>query len=160
MEKPQGAERKHVYLCTDEGGQQTVAKICFSEYPWQLHQELAERSLTPALLPGKREFPGGVRLVEMGYLARAEGWMSLQDFDGDWDEVEGLLRAALQELQQCCGGRAVHGDLREPNLLIRCAGPGQARALVAAAGCGEPQHCAGCGAVSVQARFNAAQVLS
>ncbi len=115
------APHKHVYLASSAEGESIVVKLMFVDYPcpWALHQEMAQAGITPKLVAPPSTY-GGVQAVRMEHLSRAEGWIPLQEFDGDWDAASDLCLTALGCMQQCLSSHAVHGDLRAPNVMIRC----------------------------------------
>ena len=117
------AKSSHVYLCTcADGGSRVVVKLLLGPYPSALHTELAGKGLMPKLLQEPVFYPGGYTKVEMEYLDQADGWSSLQSFDGpaSSDQLQRAFDSALCGLQECLRGKAVHGDLREPNIFLRC----------------------------------------
>ncbi|KAK9827443.1 hypothetical protein WJX74_002905 [Apatococcus lobatus] len=67
----------------------------------------------------QKRYPGGQHLVEMEYLDPQHGWISLANFDGDWASARFMLEELLQKWQACCDNKAVHGDLRPPNIFLR-----------------------------------------
>jgi len=115
------AKRKHVYHVTSEDGKSWVAKVVAMPYPWQLHQELSNLGLAPKLTGPLEQCPGKVQVIKMEYLDPADGWMRLERFIGDWDALHEVAMEALESLQSCLEGKAVHGDLNPGNLLVRYA---------------------------------------
>ena len=115
------AKRKHVYHVTPEEGKSLVAKVVATPYPCQLHEELSDLGLAPKLVAPVEEFPGQVQVIKMEYLGPADGWMRLERFSGDWDALHEVAMEALESLQTCLDGKAVHGDLNPGNLLVRYA---------------------------------------
>ena len=51
----------------------------------------------------------------------SDGWKLLNSFSGDWNVLHEVAMGALNSLQSCLSGTAVHGDLNPGNLLVRCA---------------------------------------
>ncbi len=98
-----------------------VLKLLLGEYPTELHEALAGAELMPKLLASPKQYPGEYTLVEMEYLDPADGWASLASFSGAADPlvVAEACNAALQKLHACLEGKALHGDLRAPNIFIR-----------------------------------------
>ena len=67
------------------------------------------------------QLPGGFLLLVLEFLDPTDGWMSLENFDDATTSSEKLRAAclrALESLQTCLDGKAVHGDLRSPNVFI------------------------------------------
>ena len=60
-------------------------------------------------------------MIKMEYLDPSDGWMRLERFNGDWDALHEVAMKALESLQSCLDGKAVHGDLNPSNLLVRYA---------------------------------------
>lgn len=116
-------KRKHVYHVTDEEGKSLVAKVVATAYPCQLHEELSDLGLAPKLVVPVEECPGRVQVIKMEYLDPSDGWMRLESFNGDWDALHEVAMKALESLQSCLDGKAVHGDLNPSNLLVRELGP-------------------------------------
>ncbi len=114
-------KRKHVYHVTDEEGKSLVAKVVATAYPCQLHEELSDLGLAPKLVVPVEECPGRVQVIKMEYLDPSDGWMRLERFNGDWDALHEVAMKALESLQSCLDGKAVHGDLNPSNLLVRYA---------------------------------------
>ncbi len=114
-------KRKHVYHVTDEEGKSLVAKVVATAYPCQLHEELSDLGLAPKLVVPVEECPGRVQVIKMEYLDPSDGWMRLERFNGDWDALHEVAMEALESLQSCLDGKAVHGDLNPSNLLVRYA---------------------------------------
>lgn len=110
---------KHVYHITSETGKSWVAKVVATTYPWQLHQQLSKLGLAPKLTGPLEKYPGGVAVIQMEYLDPADGWTPLDRFTGDWDSLQDVALDALELLQTCCDGKAVHGDLNPNNLFVR-----------------------------------------
>ena len=115
------AKRKHVYLVTPEEGKSFVAKVVATPYPCQLHEELSDLGLAPKLVAPVEECPGWVQVIRMEYLDPADGWTRLERFNGNWDALHEVALEALESLQSCLDGKAVHGDLNPGNLLVRYA---------------------------------------
>lgn len=115
------AERKHVYHVTPRETKSLVAKVVSTPYPCQLHEELSDLGLAPKLLSPVEEYPGRVQVIKMEYLDPTDGWMRLERFIGDWDDLHEVALEALESLQSCLDGKAVHGDLNPSNLLVRYA---------------------------------------
>ena len=115
------ATRKHVYHVTPKEGESLVAKVVATPYPCQLHEELSDLGLTPKLVVPVEEYPGRVQVIKMEYLDPTDGWMRLERFNGDWDALHEVAMEALESLQSCLDGKAVHGDLNPSNLLVRYA---------------------------------------
>ena len=113
------AKRKHVYHVTPEEGKSLVAKVVATPYPCQLHEELGDLGLTPKLVAPVEEYPGRVQVIKMQYLDPTDGWMCLERFNGDWDALHEVAMEALESLQSCLDGKAVHGDLNPSNLRVR-----------------------------------------
>ena len=111
----------YVYRYRSTAGGLRVVKIILGTYPTALHHEIAGKGLMPKLLEEPMHYPGGYTMVEMEYLDPADGWASLQSFTGPADpgDVERACNYALQGLHESLGGKAVHGDLRAPNVFIR-----------------------------------------
>lgn len=110
-----------MYRYSSSDGRPRVIKLLLGSYPATLHTELAEKGLMPKLLVDPVTYPGGYTMVEMEYLDLSDGWSSLQFFRGqvDPDQVQRAFDHALRGLQECLGGKAVHGDLRAPNIMVR-----------------------------------------
>ena len=107
-----------VYKCVDAQGKAIVSKILPGHaYPLELHQELAVRGL--ALTPTVTQLAGNFTLLEAEFLAPSDGWMRLDGFRGDVDALETACSEAVAVLHSCLEGRAVHGDLRPPNMFAR-----------------------------------------
>ena len=96
-----------MYRYNSSDGRPRVIKLLLGSYPATLHTELAEKGLMPKL--------GGYTMVES----------SLHFFRGqvDPDQVQRAFDLALMGLQECLGGKAVHGDLRAPNIMVRYGTP-------------------------------------
>lgn len=58
-------------------------------------------------------------MVEMDYLDPSEGWTPLLAYQGDASALETALQKAISAFHQCLDGKAVHGDLRPPNIFVR-----------------------------------------
>ncbi|KAL3156578.1 hypothetical protein ABBQ38_000868 [Trebouxia sp. C0009 RCD-2024] len=112
--------------CSETAGKSWVAKVVATTYPWQLHQQLSKLGLAPKLTGPLEKYPGGVAVIQMEYLDPADGWTPLDRFTGDWDSLQDVALDALELLQTCCDGKAVHGDLNPNNLFVRLPklGPG------------------------------------
>lgn len=107
-----------VYKCIDAQGKAIVSKILPGHaYPLELHQELALKGL--ALAPAVTRLAGNFTLLETEFLSPSEGWMRLDVFRGDMDALETACSEAIAGLHSCLEGRAVHGDLRPPNMFAR-----------------------------------------
>jgi hypothetical protein len=107
-----------VYKSVDAHGKTIVSKIIPGHaYPLELHKELAEKGL--ALTPTVAQLPGNFTLLETEFLAPSEGWMRLDEFRGNVDALETACSNAVACLHSCLDGRAVHGDLRPPNIFAR-----------------------------------------
>ena len=111
-----------VYLCTDKENEakQIIVKIIAGDsYPISLHEELAALGHAPTLHYHQR-LSGGFMLLCYEFLSATDGWVSLNHFD--CKEALPLLQAAcekaLSALHSCLGGRAVHGDMRPPNIFM------------------------------------------
>ena len=115
------AERKHVYHVTPREGKSLVAKVVSTPYPCQLHGELSDLGMAPKLLSSVEEYSGRVQVIKMEYLDPTDGWMHLERFNGEWDALHEVAMEALQSLQGCLDGKAVHGDLNPSSLLVRYA---------------------------------------
>ena len=102
-----------------QDGSFSFVKITNAPYPANLHQEAGDAGLVPRLHQDKGRFPGGQYLVEMEYLDPEDGWISLESFAGDWEEARPILHALLEGWHACCNHKAVHGDLRAPNIALR-----------------------------------------
>lgn len=75
-----GVLTPQVYLVTDQAGKRCVAKFAavpHHPYPKALHEQLAEKGLTPALLEPPESLPGGFTLVVTEYLSPEEGWVTV-----------------------------------------------------------------------------------
>lgn len=68
--------------------------------------------------------PGGFTLIKTQYLDPAHGWKALSDYDGDFEAVATAARKALKRWQTELDCKAVHGDLRTPNIFARCVARG------------------------------------
>ena len=112
-------KRKHVYHVTDEQGKSLVAKVVAMAYPCQLHDELSDLGLAPKLVLPVEQCPGRVQVIKMEYLDPSDGRMRLERFNGNWDALHEVAMEALESLQSCLDGTAVHGDLNPSNLLVR-----------------------------------------
>ena len=112
---------RYVYSYRHPSGGLRVLKLLMGEYPTELHEALAGEELMPKLLSPPKQYPGEYTLVEMEYLDAADGWATLASFSGAADPraVAGACNDALQKLHACLEGKAVHGDLRAPNIFIR-----------------------------------------
>ena len=99
------------------------AKVTTAAYPRSLHEEAGKAGVVPQLLDYQGPFPGDQYLVEMEYLDPQQGWVSLAAFEGDWESARSLLVELLERWQACCDKEAVHGDLRDPNIFLRCGQP-------------------------------------
>ena len=110
-----------MYRYRSTAGGLRVVKIILGTYPTALHHEIAGKGLMPKLLEEPMHYPGGYTMVEMEYLDAADGWATLASFSGAADPraVAGACNDALQKLHACLEGKAVHGDLRAPNIFIR-----------------------------------------
>ena len=107
-----------VYKCVDVQGKAIMSKILPGQaYPLELHQELARKGL--ALMPAITRLPGNFTLLQTEFLAPSEGWMRLDEFHGDVDVLEKACFEAVAGLHSCLENRAVHGDLRPPNMFAR-----------------------------------------
>ncbi|KAK9827445.1 hypothetical protein WJX74_002905 [Apatococcus lobatus] len=96
------------------------AKVTTAPYPSTLHAEAGKAGVVPQLSQKRQKrYPGGQHLVEMEYLDPQHGWISLANFDGDWASARFMLEELLQKWQACCDNKAVHGDLRPPNIFLR-----------------------------------------
>ena len=58
-------------------------------------------------------------MVEMEYLDPSEGWTPLLAYQGDVSALEPVIQKAISAFHQCLDGKAVHGDLRPPNIFVR-----------------------------------------
>lgn len=113
--------RSQTWRCSKADGSVTFAKITTSPYPSALHEEAASKNLVPKLRPCEDRFPGSQYLVEMEFLEPQIGWIALSTFAGDWPSAEQVLYQLLHQWQTCGEGKAVHGDLRPPNIFLRYA---------------------------------------
>ena len=86
-------------------------------YPVELHQELALKDL--ALKPAVTQLAGSFTLLETEFLSPSEGWIRLDNFRGDVEALDAACAEAIACLHSCLEGRAVHGDLRPPNMFVR-----------------------------------------
>ncbi|KAK9797786.1 hypothetical protein WJX73_003597 [Symbiochloris irregularis] len=110
---------RNVWLATCESAEQRIVKVGKGSYDVELHEELAQAGVAPPLTHFERG-DGGVYLVEVGYLDPLEGWTRLDQAKiEDWAGAIKKLEEAVGKLHQACGGTAVHGDLRGPNILVR-----------------------------------------
>ena len=85
------------------------------------HSLVAQCNVAPELLKYER-YAGDVYLLETEYLPESGGWMRLDQAAKsiqDWPGATAKLDAAADALHACCGGTAVHGDLRAPNIMVR-----------------------------------------
>ena len=121
---------RHLYLCKRKvvppeelAEDVVVVKVVASRsYPSALHQELAEAGLMPCLFKSPKVYPGGFTVLQMVHLSSDEGWTRLDSVPSIPDPaVVEACEAALVRLHGCLGGKAVHGDLRPPNIFIRSA---------------------------------------
>lgn len=55
----------------------------------------------------------------MEYLDPSNGWTPLLAYQGDASALETALQKAMSAFHQCLDGKAVHGDLRPPNIFVR-----------------------------------------
>ena len=91
-----------------------------ASYPLTLHKQLSSLGHAPDLFDVE-QLPGGFLLLVLEFLDPTDGWMSLEKFDDATTSPEMLQAAclgALKSLQTCLDGKAVHGDLRSPNVFI------------------------------------------
>ena len=87
------------------------------------HSVAAQCKVAPELLAYER-YAGDVYLLETEYLPESGGWMRLDraaESIQDWPGATAKLDAAADALHACCGSKAVHGDLRAPNIMVRWA---------------------------------------
>ncbi len=118
--------RSKTWLCKKQVGgtlKAIFAKVTTAPYPSKLHEEAGKAGLVPQLSEYGGRFPGNQYLIEMEYLDPRQGWVSLGKFDGDWASARLLLMELLDKWQDCCGGQAVHGELRPPNIFLRYGHP-------------------------------------
>ncbi|KAK9827850.1 hypothetical protein WJX74_005628 [Apatococcus lobatus] len=111
--------RSSTWQCIKGDGSTTLPKITTAPYPSGLHQEAGQAGVVPQLRHTTRKYPGGQYLIEMDYLNPADGWLALNHFSGNWSAAKKILEELLIQWQACCNGRAVHGDLRAPNIFLR-----------------------------------------
>ena len=76
--------------------------------------------------------PGGFTLIKTRYLDPAAGWKVLSDYDGDFEAVATAARNALKRWQTKLSRAAVHGDMRTPNIYVRCVAWGLAQVVYTA----------------------------
>ena len=110
-----------VYLCISDQTTQVVKFVPARSYPYpeDLHVQLAQKRIAPKLLSPVKLLPGGFWFVEMEYLDPSEGWTSLLAYQGDVSALEPVIQKAISAFHQCLDGKAVHGDLRPPNIFVR-----------------------------------------
>lgn len=113
-------KHKHVYHIIPKEGKSLLAKVGATPYPCQLHEELGDLGLAPKLVAPVQEYPGRVQVIKMEYLDSRDGWTRIERFNGNWDALHEVAMEALESLQSCLNGKAVHGDLNPSNLLVRC----------------------------------------
>ena len=126
LEKGVRSRSRHLYLCKrkvvlpEELVEDVIVKVIANRsYPAQLHQELANIGLMPQLFKPPKVYPGGFTVLQMAYLSHDQGWERLDAVESPNLAVVEACEAALRKLQNCLGGKAVHGDLRPPNIFIR-----------------------------------------
>lgn len=121
-------QQQRVFLVQHEGLGTQVAKFVYHPYNEELHQQWADRGLAPCLtgLPDSvpRSRAGPFQLIWQEHLSSEDGWQHLHEVDPFPQELEQALTNALTELHrpiQLQGSLVdcVHGDIREPNILIR-----------------------------------------
>ncbi|KAK9827446.1 hypothetical protein WJX74_002905 [Apatococcus lobatus] len=106
--------------CSGHSIKRSLMWVTTAPYPSTLHAEAGKAGVVPQLSQKRQKrYPGGQHLVEMEYLDPQHGWISLANFDGDWASARFMLEELLQKWQACCDNKAVHGDLRPPNIFLR-----------------------------------------
>ena len=105
-----GRHASMTWRCRKRDGAMTFAKFTTDPYPWKLHKEASKVGVAPELV-FQESLPGSQYLAEMEFLD--------QSATGAHRQHRTLLDAALQSFQACGNGKAVHGDLRPPNIFVR-----------------------------------------
>jgi hypothetical protein len=111
-----------LYTAKDASGAQVCVKFSRLGYGAEVHAAWAAAGAAPALHQCTR-LAGGLHMVVMELLSRADGWLMLSELRGA--ELAAAGAAALAALARChalplpCGRASVHGDCRPVNVLVR-----------------------------------------
>ncbi|KXZ50022.1 hypothetical protein GPECTOR_18g175 [Gonium pectorale] len=121
-----------------EGGQarRVLVKFVGGRYGAEVHRAWHAAGVAPALYDVRSVGGSAYTMVVMELLRPEDGWVPLCQAlqDGGGEPLKAAVREALRRAQagalETLGHKAVHGDVRRPNILVRGAGSDAASAEV------------------------------